>query len=511
LSALELRGIVKRFGSATAVDGVTLSLETGEVLAVVGENGAGKSTFAAVAAGLYRADAGTVRVLGRELPPGDPRAAIDAGLGAVYQDFMLVPPLRVWENVVLGREPRRFGVLDAARARREVAAAAEGAGLRLEVDARVETLDVAAQQRVEIVKQVWRGARVLILDEPTSVLTPGEIDGLLRTVRALVAGGRGVIFISHKLREVFAVADRIAVLRRGRLVQVTPAAEISAAQLADAATSTSKLGTPYDENRMVSPDSTSSPRLVGRDLRCDDARGRPALRGLSFQLRGGEILGIAGVSGNGQSELAEVLTGLRRARGALQLDGEEGLEQSGWARDPGAARRRGIVHLPEDRHGRGLCLPLTVEENLSLGWQATAPYARGALIDRSGRRRKALELIEDFQIRPADALARAGNLSGGNQQKLVAARELCGGPPPRLVVAVQPTRGLDGGAAQRVHDALRSAAADGAAVLVVSLDLDELRSVSHRILVVYEGRAAGEAPPTASDEWLGRLMLGQTA
>jgi simple sugar transport system ATP-binding protein len=235
------------------------------------------------------------------------------------------------------------------------------------------------------------------------------------------------------------------------------------------------------------------------------------LRGLSFHIAPGEVLGVAGIDGNGQSELAEVLTGLRRARGILELDGENGLRPRGWARDPAAARSSGVVHLPEDRHGRALCLPLTVEENLSLGWQVLPPYARGALIDRRGRRRQAEELIAAFRVHPPEPLARAADLSGGNQQKLVAARELRGGPRPRLVVAVQPTRGLDVGATELVHAALRSAARAGAAVLLVSLDLDELRAATDRILVLHEGVAAGEAPPTASDEWLGRLMLGQAA
>ncbi|HYR21178.1 MAG TPA: ATP-binding cassette domain-containing protein, partial [Myxococcales bacterium] len=334
-------------------------------------------------------------------------------------------------------------------------------------------------------------------------------------------------------------ADRIAVLRRGKLVQVTAASETSATQVAEAAmsrpeestptatstasptpTSTSNEGgsaggaTTYFAAPARAPGrqtSTSPPWLLARDLRCEYARARPALRGLSFHVRAGEILGIAGVDGNGQTELAEVLAGLRRARGALQLDGHDGLAPRGWARNPGEARASGIVHLPEDRRGRALCLPLTVEENLSLGWQARRPYARGALIDGAGRRRKAVELIDAFRIGPPDPLARAADLSGGNQQKLVAARELCGGPQPRLVIAVQPTRGLDVGAARRVHGALRSSASGGAAVLLVSLDLDELRAVADRILVLYEGRAAGEAPPTASDESLGRLMLGETA
>jgi simple sugar transport system ATP-binding protein len=250
--------------------------------------------------------------------------------------------------------------------------------------------------------------------------------------------------------------------------------------------------------------------LIARDLRSDDDRGRPALRGLTFHVGAGEILGIAGIDGNGQRELAEVLTGLRRALGSLVLDGEKGLPR-GWARDPATARARGVVHIPEDRTGRALCLPLTVEENLALGWQTQPPYARGALIDIAGRRRRAEQLIAAFDVRPRDSMARAVSLSGGNQQKVVAARELEGGIPPRLVVAVQPTRGLDLGAAHRVHDALRTAADRRAAVLLISFDLDELRALSDRIVVLYDGAAAGEAPPGASDEFLGRLMLGEAA
>lgn len=517
MSSLELRGIVKRFRVVTAVDGVTLSVEPGEVLALVGENGAGKSTLVGVACGLYRADEGSVRVLGRELPAGDPRAAIEAGLGVVYQQFMLVPPLRVWENVVLGREPRRLGMLDAGRARREVLAEAESSGLSLPVDVRVEALSVAAQQRVEIVKQLWRGARVLILDEPTSVLAPAEIAQLLRTVRALASGGRAVVFISHKLREVMEVADRIAVLRRGKLVHMERAADATAERLAEAvmggatATRTAAPAANANATATARPGPIAVPRLVARDLRCDGARGRKALRGLSFHVAAGEVLGVAGVDGNGQSELAEVVTGLRRATGTLELDGADGLGAEGWARDPGAARHAGIVHIPEDRHGRALCMPLTVEENVSLGWHARPPYARGVSIDRAGRRRKAEELIREFRIDPPEPLARAGDLSGGNQQKIVAARELHGGPPPRLVVAVQPTRGLDVSATARVHGVLRSAAAAGAAVLLISFDLDELRTVAQRIVVLYDGRAAGEAAPTASEESIGRLMLGEAA
>jgi general nucleoside transport system ATP-binding protein len=537
---LDLRGIVKRFGGVAAVDQVSLAIAPGEVVALVGENGAGKSTLIQVACGLYRPDAGEVRAASHALPPGDPRAAIAAGVGVVYQHFMLVGPLPVWENVVLGREPRMAGVLgalgvvDRDRARREVRDAAERFGLKLDVDANVESLGVGAQQRVEIVKQLWRGARVLILDEPTAVLSPVEADELTRTARALASEGRSVIFISHKLREVLAVADRIAVLRRGKLVLITRARDTDAAALAEAvmgtAASAAQAGsaaTPIPEGAThpataphpaAAPHSASgsvgAPRLVARELHCASDRGRPALRGLSFALRAGEVLGLAGVDGNGQGELAEVLTGLRRAQGGLLFDGAEGLGPGGWARSAGAARAHGVVHLPEDRLRRGLCAPLSLEENLALGHDAQPPWARGPgglLLDRAGRRARSLELLRAFDVRPPDPLARAGTLSGGNQQKLVVARELRGGSAPRLVVAVQPTRGLDLGATLRVHDALRAARDAGAAVLVASLDLDELRALSSRILVLYDGRAMGELPPTAGDDELGRLMLGQTA
>jgi simple sugar transport system ATP-binding protein len=503
VNALELSGIVKRFSGVPALQGVSLAVAPGEVLALVGENGAGKSTLISVACGLYKADAGRVLTFGRELPPGDPRAALDAGVGVVHQHFMLFGPLTVWENVVLGREPRRLGFIDRGRARSEVARAAERSGLDLEVDARLDTLGVAAQQRVEIVKQLWRGAKVLILDEPTSVLSPQESAGLLRTVHALAADGHAVIFVSHKLREVLEVADRVAVLRRGRMVHVGPAGQTDAAQLADAAMAGASAS-PAPASSTAARPRNPEVLLHARDLSCISDRGRPALRGLSFELRRGEILGVAGIHGNGQTELAEALAGLRPATGSLSLDGD-----AAFHRSPASARRAGVAHLPEDRHHRALCLPLTVEENLALGHHRGPPYARGALIDRAGRREKARQLIADFDLRPPDPLARAGDLSGGNQQKLVAARELAGGPPPRLIVAVYPTRGLDPGATRRLHDALRAERDRGAGVLLVSQDLDELRALADRILVLFEGRSMGTVAPGASDESLGRMMLGQ--
>ncbi len=542
--ALELRAVTKRFGAFTAVDAVSLSVAEGEVVGLLGENGAGKSTLIQVACGLYQADHGEVRAFGNTLPPGDPRAAIAAGLGVVYQHFMLVGPLTVWENVVLGQEPRRAGLLgalgaiDRERARAEVKAAAEKAGLSLDVDAAVETLGVGAQQRVEIVKQLWRGARVLILDEPTAVLGPAESRELSATVRRLAAEGRSVVFISHKLREVLALVDRVAVLRRGKLVLEQRACEASPQTLAEAvmgsaaAASTSNPQGGAEEGEELAGRGRSStsangrlklaiigqeeavrPRLVAKDLTCLSARGRPALRGLSFTIGPGELLGVAGVDGNGQGELAELLCGLRAGSGTLVLDGAYGLAPHGWATAPALARRAGVVHLPEDRHRHALCEQLSVEENASLGFHWLPPWARaqGRLIDEPGRRAKTESLLASFDVRPPDPLARAGALSGGNQQKLVVARELAGGPAPKLVVAVQPSRGLDFVATARVHQALRAARGAGAAVLVLSLDLDELRALSDRILVLYEGRAAGLFPPTASDDDLGRKMLGDGA
>ena len=526
-AALALTSVTKRFGAFTAVDRVSLSVAPGEVLALVGENGAGKSTLIQVASGLYRADEGAVEAHGLKLAPGDPRAAIEAGIGVVHQHFMLIGPLPVWENVVLGQEPRRSGLLgalgaiDRERARAEVKAAAGKAGLALDVDALVETLGVGAQQRVEIVKQLWRGARVLILDEPTAVLSPGEARELVATVRKLAAEGRSVIFISHKLPEVLAVADRIAVLRRGKLVLTVRAAETSAGQLAEAVmgvasgAAAAALGLRPVSASISAPVlvSEAAPRLVARDLACDSDRGRPALRGLSFELRAGELLGVAGVDGNGQRELSELLCGLRAGTGTLLLEGRDGLARGGWAIHPGAARRAGVVHLPEDRHQHALCGALTLEENVALGFHWLPPYARGRggmLIDRPGRRQRAQQLLSNFDVRPPHPQALAAGLSGGNQQKLVVARELSGGPAPRLVVAVQPSRGLDFVATARVHQALRAARDAGAAVIVLSLDLDELRALADRILVLYDGRATGTCAPTASDAELGRLMLGQS-
>ena len=530
---LELSGIVKRFGAVAAVDGVSLAVNSGEVLAIVGENGAGKTTLMNLAYGLYRPDAGEVRVRGERRDIRSPADAIAAGLGMVHQHFMLVPNLTVAENVALGAEPRRGPAFDRAEAERRVAEVAARYGFALDPRARVDALSVGAQQRVEIVKALSRGADVLILDEPTAVLTPQESAELVALAKALAAAGRAVVFISHKLREVLEVATRIAVMRRGKLVATLDRAEATAARLAELMVGPSTApgtsgGVAPGTSGGVAPGTSGSAALGARrpagatrrepgapvlemyNVHAASDRGVEALRGISLSVRAGELVAIAGVDGNGQSELAEVVTGLRApTKGTLSLGGEDvtGL-------GPRALRDRGVVHIPEDRQRRGLALPLTVAENASLGREGAPPFAKPRFgvwwLDRAARRERAAKLVKDYDVRPPDPDALARDLSGGNQQKLIVAREL--DQTAKLVVAVQPTRGLDVGAIAAVHDRLRAEAARGAAVLIVSLDLDEVLALADRVVVLREGRVAGEADGwTADEQDLGRLMLGSAA
>jgi simple sugar transport system ATP-binding protein len=514
--ALELLHISKRFGSQVALDDVSLSVRAGEILALVGENGAGKSTLMNVAYGLYRADAGEVKLFGEQVRLRNPSDALARGVGMVHQHFMLVPPLSVAENVVLGREPRRLGVFDRGAANRSVREAALQLGFPLDPEAQIKELSVGQQQRVEIVKALFGGAKVLILDEPTAVLTPQEALELQVIAQRLKAQGHTLIFISHKLKEVLAIADRIAVMARGRLVDVLDAKATTADALADkmlgnrqetesgsAHTSGAHWGTFRPELRRPAR-AIGDVKLELKSAQCDDDRGLPALRGIDLVLHAGEILGVAGVAGNGQGELAEVLTGLRPLRSGTLL-----LEGSPLPADPGEARARGVVHIPEDRQRRGLCLDMSVAENVALGRQRRAPFANGLRIDERGRRERANQVIEAFEVRPADPDARVRDLSGGNQQKVILGRELSDGPT--VVVAVQPTRGLDVGAISRVHEQLFAARDKGAAVLLISLDLDELRALADRIAVLFGGRVVAVSPgETVSEEQLGRWMVGQS-
>ncbi len=497
MPVLEARGITKRFPGVVANDGVTISVDAGEVLAIVGENGAGKSTLMNVLYGLYQPDEGEILLRGRPTRFRTPQDAILAGVGMVHQHFMLIPPLTVAENVVLGYEGSAF-LFDRSAATSEVARVAREYGFALDPDARVERLTVGQQQKVEIVKALYRGAEVLILDEPTAVLTPQEAHDLFRVVRSLAAAGRSVVFISHKLREVLEVADRVAVMRAGRLVATVRAKETTEQGLA---------GLMVGREVGTLPPHGEPPRdevvLQVSGLCARDDKGLPALADVSFDLRAREILSVAGVDGNGQTQLAEVLTGLRpRTAGVVRVGGREVPSPT-----PSGMRALGVRHVPEDRQRRGLVLPFTVAENLALGRHRSRPFCVGPFLDRGGMRRHAREAVEAFDVRPRRIDAPAKDLSGGNQQKVILARELTS--EPRILVAVQPTRGLDVGAIEFVWKRLLEQRSQGKAILLVSLDLDEVLALSDRVLVLYGGRVTGILTRAeATEDRLGRLMLG---
>ncbi len=482
-----------------AVDEVSAEFERGEIVALVGENGAGKSTLMNVLSGLYHPDGGEIMIDAEPVRFRSPSDAIARGIGMVHQHFMLVPPLTVAENVVLGLEPRSLGVLDRSAARVAVKKTCQQFGFSLSADARIEDLTVGSQQKVEIIKVLYRGARVLILDEPTAVLTPQETEDLFAVVRELAAAGHTVILISHKLREVLAVAYRIYVMRRGKLV-----AEVKASAASEGELAALMVGD-------VRPQAQTAGRGDGRgellleveDLHAPGAHGVPALRGVSLKVFAGEIVGIAGVDGNGQRELAEVVTGLRRwTSGSVRFRGAALRDPS-----PGTMRHRGLAHVPEDRLARAIIGPMTVEENIALGRDREPPFARAGFIDFAGRRARASKLVTEFDVRPPDPQARIALLSGGNQQKVVLAREL--DLAPRLLVVVQPTRGLDISAVQAVHERLLEARARGAGILLISLDLEEVLTLSDRVYAMFEGRITGELDRAGFDEKrVGRLMMG---
>ncbi|HEX8698596.1 MAG TPA: ABC transporter ATP-binding protein [Myxococcaceae bacterium] len=482
---------------------MSLDIRAGELLALVGENGAGKSSLMNVLYGLYHPDEGEVVLDGKATRFKSPRDAIARGIGMVHQHFMLVPTLTVAENVVLGREPTRLGRMDVERAIREVAETCKRFGFQLDPRARVDTLSVGSQQKVEIVKALHRGAKVLILDEPTAVLTPQEADDLFRVARGLKEQGHTVVFISHKLREVLSVAERIAVMRRGKLVAEVKAAETTADALANLMVgegrASSSVSEPYHPP-------TGDLVLAAKNLQARGADGCPALRGVTLAVHAGEIVGIAGVDGNGQRELAEVLTGLR------PLDDGHGTLLGAPLKNltPGEARRRGVSHVPEDRLWRAVVKGMSVEENVALGRQGQAPFARGPWLDFKGRRQRAQALLQAYDVRPLDPTVPIQALSGGNQQKVVVAREL--DTQPKLVVVVQPTRGLDISAVAQVHARLREERARGAGVLLISLDLEEVLALSDRVYVLFGGRVTGTfTRPEFDERELGRRMMGTEA
>jgi ABC-type uncharacterized transport system ATPase subunit len=493
MAVLELRDVTKVFPGVVANDAVSLKLERGEIVALLGENGAGKSTLMNVVYGLLTADGGEVLVDGEPVRIRTPRNAIDLGIGMVHQHFMLVEPLTVTENIVLGHEPVRGPVLDLAKARAAVCEISDRYGLKVDPDARIMDLQVGFQQRVEILKALYQGARILILDEPTAVLTPQEVTELFAVVRTLVNEGLSVVLITHKLEEVLAVADRVIVMRDGKVVGETRPAETDEVALA-------RMMVGRDVVLRIEKGAAKPGEVALKvvDLHVEDDRRLLAVKGVDFEVRRGEILGIAGVSGNGQSETVEAIVGLRQPKsGRIELLGRD--ITRGSARDAIAA---GVSHVPEDRHKRGLVLEFDLAENLILGDHRELPYSKRGLMHPKSIGEVARSRIGDFDVRTPSEHVLAGALSGGNQQKLVLAREI--GRDPELLIAAQPTRGLDVGAIEFVHKRILAERDAGKAVLLVSLELEEVLALADRIIVMYEGRIVAEFAAGEADA----LMLG---
>jgi len=497
--AVEMRGITKAWPGVVANNNVDLEVRAGEIHALVGENGAGKTTLMNILYGLIKPDSGEILVNGKPARISGPRDAIALGIGMVHQHFMLIPVFTVGENIMLGREPVAAGGLyDQAKARREIAELTRRYGLALDADARTGDLPVGLQQRAEIVKVLYRGAHILILDEPTGVLTPQESKELFVVLRDLVKGGKTIIFISHKLKEVLDISDRITVMRRGRVVGHLITKDTNEQEIATAMVGRDVL--------LRVDKKPAQPRDVTfrvENLTASSDRGVPALKGISFELRQGEILGIAGVEGNGQSELVEVLAGTRRATGGKVWLGETDVTTF----DARTERESGIAHIPEDRRGAGLVLNFSIAENMILGRERDSPFSwRHLVLVLDAIRAWATRLVKEFDIRTPSIDVPARALSGGNQQKIIVAREMAS--QPRVLLASQPTRGVDIGAIEFIHRRIVAERDGGAAVLLVSAELDEIRSLSDRIAVLYEGQIVSIEPGDAPEERLGLLMTG---
>lgn len=496
--SLSARGVSKRFGSVLANADVSLDLHGGEIHALLGENGAGKSTIMKVLYGMVVPDEGVIEMDGRPLVLQSPRDAIDAGIGMVFQHFMLVPTLTVLENLTLGTDLAGRFIFRKVRARRALMEIAKRYRIDIDLDRKVASLSVGEQQRVEILKALVRGARALILDEPTAVLTPSEIEDLGTTLRELAAEGHGIIIATHKLGEVMGISDRVSVMRQGRMVGTWRTDSTSANELV-----VQMIGRDLREVRLASGRSPGRTVLETRDIVARNSRGLRGLNGLSLSIHAGEIVGLAGVEGNGQNELAECLTGLRRIDGGDIFF--EGVSIAGRATDDVLAA--GVAHVPEDRHRDGAVLAFSLAENAILVDQGSAAFQRHGFIDRKRVTAFADRLIKDFNIRCEGPNAVFRGLSGGNQQKLVLGRELA--RSPKLLIAMQPTRGLDVGAIEYVHQRLLDQRANGMAILLISTELDEILALSDRVLVLRNGRIVGAMEGSqASRDSVGELMLG---
>jgi simple sugar transport system ATP-binding protein len=495
-----MRGITKTFGPVRANDDISITLHRGEILGLLGENGAGKSTLMKILYGLYKPDAGSIFIDGEEVEIHDPKDAVERGIGMVHQHFTLIPPLTVAENIVLGAEPRKGATLDIEGAIKATEELSERYGLKVDPRSRVADLSVGVQQRVEILKALYRDARILILDEPTAVLTPQETEDLFAVLKEFVAAGLSIILITHKLGELLGVSDNITIIRDGHVVDTVKTSETNEGELARL-----MVGRDVSLRAEKEAQKIGEPRLVAEGLVVRSNTGAIAVDGVDLEVRAGEILGVAGVDGNGQTELAEALAGMRHVEsGRVHLDGEDVTSLGADER-----QERGLAYIPEDRGTKGLVQDFHLYENNALKTYDEPPFSKWGWIFPKVWRRRAADNLRAYDVRPPDPDARAGSLSGGNQQKAIIARELSG--DPGVIIASQPTRGVDVGAIEFIHGQLLKQRSEGKAILLISLELEEVRSLSDRIVVLYAGRIVGEVSPDATDEELGLLMAGHGA
>jgi simple sugar transport system ATP-binding protein len=502
--AIELTGISKSFGPVQANRDINIAVPRGTIHGIIGENGAGKSTLMSILYGFYKADAGTIQINGQPTPIPDSQAAIRAGIGMVFQHFKLVQNFTVLENVVLGAEEGALLAGSLSRARKALTDLSRDYELDVDPDAVVEDLSVGHQQRVEILKALYRQADILILDEPTGVLTPAEADHLFRILRGLKAQGKTVLLITHKLREIMEATDNVSVMRRGTMVGTVRTSDTSPEALAEL-----MVGRKVLLEVTKTPARPGAPVLQVEDLRVRDAQGVERLKGVSFEIRAGEILGIAGVAGNGQSELLEALGGMVRATGRVRLRGQD-LPLSGAGANGRARRAAGISHVPEDRHHHGLILDFAAWENGAFGYDGDPKYQANALfMDNAALIADTAAKMATFDVRPPIPTLAAKSFSGGNQQKIVVAREI--EQNPDLLLIGQPTRGVDIGAIEFIHKQIVGLRDAGKAILLVSVELDEIMSLSDRIVVMFDGRLMGERDPATTNERdLGLLMAGMS-
>nr|WP_026496342.1 ATP-binding cassette domain-containing protein [Butyrivibrio sp. WCD3002] len=496
---IEMKDIVKKFGDFTANDHINLKVHKGEVHAILGENGAGKSTLMNVLYGLYKPTSGSIYVNGKETEISSPRHAIDLGIGMVHQHFMLVQPFTVTENIILGVEPQKGIVIDKKLANQKVVEISERYGMKVDPNAKIEDISVGMQQRVEILKVLYRGADTLILDEPTASLTPQEIDELMEIIQNLTADGKSVILITHKLKEIKACSDNCTIIRQGKYIDTVKVGDVSENDLA-----AMMVGREVNFRVEKKEQEPGAVALEVKDLHAKDYRGVEILKGLSINVKEGEIVGLAGVDGNGQTELVEILTGLKKAEsGQITMLGKDA-----YNRSPKEVFDMGISSIPADRQKHGLVLDFSIEDNMILQHFEEEPYSSKGILNRKAIREQATRLMDKFDIRPRGSEEKpAGTLSGGNQQKVIIAREVTN--DKELLIAVNPTRGLDVGAIEFVHKYIVEQRNKGRAILLVSFELDEIMSLSDRIEVIFDGKITGSVDGKEADEKeLGFLMAG---